>query len=272
MKNFVYIGSWVFMSFLFSSCSFNTDKKSILNVVNGSKVSDKDKSTISLSTVALTTSDNQFRCSGTLISAFTVLTAAHCVKAGNPTISLVKFNNKLTPSSPNIKVSKIIIHKDYKSDNDPSMSPDLAILQLKENAVEKGFGATVLGINENSKLPKNENLVIAGYGAVDSIFNETQISLRYATAWVTGHSSSNKGIYFSYSGDSFWRWAWSVSTGSCYGDSGGPVYYKIEGTYYIVGVVSHGVPTGTDKCGTDDSNAVNISFYFPWIRANIKKK
>ena len=56
-------------------------------------------------------------------------------------------------------------------------------------------------------------------------------------------------------------------SGTCYGDSGGPLQCQLEDTWYLMGVTSYG-----DPCAMPNNPDVftKISFYHDWIMEHIK--
>ena len=58
-----------------------------------------------------------------------------------------------------------------------------------------------------------------------------------------------------------------LATDTCAGDSGGPVYAEVDGTLYLVGVVSRGVATSPTYCGEGGIYTL-ANFYEEWIISN----
>lgn len=170
-------------------------------------------------------------CSGFLFNKRVVVTAAHCL-LGNNKIQSVTFGNPLSLKSKTYKVSqdKIFPHEDFEFERNPSPNPyyppkDIGLIILDKDAPE--FTKTMY-VKEIGYVNSGDEVLISGYGATMNA-NEFSGELRKASSKIHYINTNSEEIIIKASDGS----------GSCYGDSGGPLFYKEnDGSYTIIGVTS----------------------------------
>jgi hypothetical protein len=194
-------------------------------------------------------------CTGTLINADTVLTAAHCVQRWNGSLidaSSVRFavgRDALAPEHI-FYVTSVYAHPDYDSNGDASH--DMGLLKLSEPI--SAAGVTILPIPVNrADLPTSligQSVQNAGYG-------ETEVSQDNSLLfWTVEELTEIHPGWFTVFGG-------GAPNGSsvCYGDSGGPSFHLFDDqNLALVGTVSWGDPSCMDYdhfARADDS--------LPWI-------
>ncbi|SMF64517.1 S1 family peptidase [Pseudobacteriovorax antillogorgiicola] len=175
-------------------------------------------------------------CSGTLIREDIVLTAAHCI---SNRMSVTVGESFGTGDA--IPVQSAVIHPSWRGQNTRTIVPnDIAVVKLSRSAVP--YGAVPMPLNPSESISRD--VWIAGYGQ-----RETGGSGRLLYADVTA-SSVNRTfagtIETSRQGD---------RQGACPGDSGGPMYTRIDGNWYVTGALS-----GGSGCGA--GNVYSSSIYF----------
>lgn len=249
MKIFISVS----MAFIFSSCGLNVDNikndKSALNIVNGVELKN-DVTTIGLATVYLINQSNESFCSGVLIDGYTVITAAHCLTSLFPNSFSVMFSNNGQHKS--IKNYNFIVHPKYGTTKETA-DYDIALLRLERDAVKDGLGNIAkIDFDNNIKLKKQDNVIIAGYGETKNI-NQPKGILRTITSKIIS-PVNDKNMFFSVKG-------LKENQTVCFGDSGGPAYYLKNNTYFVVGTI---INTRNNCEGIND--ITHIHYYKTWIK------
>jgi hypothetical protein len=221
-------------------------------------------------------------CTGTLISANAVLTAAHCfcefaqVRTA-AACSLATYLRGLESVRPTdqrfisvffhdrgaVPVKEIIISPNY---NFPKA--DLAIVRLDQDIQD----IMPAPLNVGKSLKPGEFATIVGFGAHNPLKADgTPMPGPPVRAseglklWATIKTAPCKGAQF---GESVcWTYQQRIADqllgSTCHGDSGGPTFATIDGVVKLVGVTSG----GPDDCsaGADQSFDVDVQKHAPWI-------
>ena len=188
--------------------------------------------------VRFTTVDGRFRCSGTLISQTVVLTAGHCTE-GPATNVYVSFDDALQPDplqagiTPAEKAAREAHYITGTAHPDPgwngklsiSKQHDQGVVVLSAPASSKWPGITpaplppVGYLDRNQGELKNETFTLSGYG-VDIGDKKAQIVIRERrmTTSFLKNVQSEVVVFQVNDRDS------KAGGGSCFGDSGGPVF------------------------------------------------
>ena len=171
-------------------------------------------------------------CSGTVMSAHTVLTAAHCL---GPDMSV-------TIDGQTIQVVDTLRHPDYRS----APYNDLALLFFEQDLP----GPYVYKVYDAAKATECGGLLAQGWGKSET----SAVDLNESDYRVV--KENIKTLYTK-----------QLSPGGiCFGDSGGPLYAFVGIETMIAGVTS---TTYTQDCLVGGDH-VRLSYYVPWLEENIQ--
>jgi len=162
-------------------------------------------------------------CTCSLLNAYTVLTAGHCVCNSSP--SSVVFGALRTSSAIGVRTARTIIHPSYNGQCGRVSSTDIAIIKLAQPVP---FTQAVQPVNINcDTINANTEVYVMGYG-------RDEVGRSGVLNWARSGISSvrNDGMLVSDERQ--------FSSHILPGDSGGPVTRIIGGTHVQVGVNSGG--------------------------------
>ncbi|XP_045490567.1 serine protease gd isoform X3 [Pieris rapae] len=239
------------------------------------------------------TVDNKYICGGTLVSHKHVITAAHCVtrkesirvvNKNTLTVYLGKHNLRTTVDGVQIRlVGEIIVHPRY---NASSFSRDLGILKLRESVQYTDYVRPACLwpddlVDLNNVIGKTGSVV--GWG-----FDETGVATEELTLVempVVDHLTcirSYSEFFSRFTSDDTYCAGFrdGISSGGkiknkrtsvCNGDSGGGMVFRMQGFWYLRGLVSLSVAKHNEyRC--DTSHYViftDLAKFLPWLKDNI---
>jgi secreted trypsin-like serine protease len=229
-------------------------------IINGSDISESNS--ISESIVGIVNTKKNTICTGTLIAQNIILTAAHCAPEQNSHLKIV-FSNDIDDTmntlEPDILQEFVLSVSDFKKGPNSS---DIALIKFKGSAPAHYKPALFLA--DKSDLKIGTMITIAGFGVnlVSTQKVDQKIYPNLEDMILRGEivcDESDKGEKFncvkiSATGDGILRMAQAPISfieasevqldehlaGTCNGDSGGPAFIKIAGSYYLFGVTSRG--------------------------------
>lgn len=186
-------------------------------------------------------------CTGTLLSARWIVTAAHCVISESSIVLLRQANNRTRCQT---KVLRKIAHPRYATGTGNRRDFDIAVVELRED-IGKGCSTVPLfmSINANRRLPRARAFArAAGYGDVNCGTSGPQPEnrpLRQVDVPIVDFDtcqslpmrttiSRRRQICAGY--------LCGGGCGTCFRDSGGPLMQYSRGEPILVGVISSGNP------------------------------
>lgn len=253
------------------------------NIINGNTVASDDP--IAHSTVQLirfqdpqTRTLPVLRCSASILSESTILTAAHCMSndAGEAAVSeiwvyfsdKVPTNNERLPENLLRKVVNGVVHPGWKDSSDKLSNgqnnvDDIGMLSFS-GGLPPTFAAVQL-VDSGTKLMAQQKIIGAGFGRVGP--TTRGLRLLMGTFEVTEPNFAERE--FAANDPNKVQFV-------CQGDSGGPMYIRdSSGQILLAGIISRGVNIFnklSPQCGTDLYQVfTRVSSYLDWISSESEK-
>jgi secreted trypsin-like serine protease len=201
-------------------------------------------------------------CTGTTIASDLILTAAHCVKAGQQfwTVELTD-DGRLRRTS--VAVFEQHPQFDFEAANNARPAADLALLKLS-NPLLPRMTPVPLGVRDF--FPDGSEFTVAGFGSVGELGDGSFGRLLTAELMVANLQTDLQVRLV----DPLTRGE-SPGRGACSGDSGGPVFEETRNGLALVAVVSWGAnASGKPGCG-GATGATPIALVRPWIIETAKR-
>jgi secreted trypsin-like serine protease len=249
-------------------------------------------------TVALAlTADGEQDCTGTLIAPSLVVTAAHCIYdlesqrlLNTPeTYQVIAGALSIADAGPEhiYAIDELIYHEGFPmegptdtvfEDIGMGQGDDIGLVVLKRPVDTVDVIPVLPQSLTDTVLSEGKGFTISGYGTRDLegmgdsgvLYTAQQIYRDRTNAEFWGGNISS---YAGCDADSdcptgeVCVWSECTATDTCSGDSGGPVYVEVDGTTYLVGIVSRGVQGSLTYCGEGGIYTL-ANFYDDWLTSN----
>ncbi|CAB3996032.1 transmembrane protease serine 11D-like [Paramuricea clavata] len=220
-------------------------------------------------------------CSGSIIDKKWIVTTAHCfhdnhssTKARDWLVKVGKHDiSKQESHEQSLKVKRIIRHPNYtnmwdKFKIDRPDDNDVALLEFLGHINYTSYAKPIRLLGDGTRFRPGHKCNIAGWGHTH-FEGKTQDILREVAVELVSRKKCNSPI--SYNGTVHNRAICAGYEGggrdACQYDSGGPLFCRKAGRWYLVGQVSWG-----DKCGLPHKYGVysNMQRLTPWVKSIIK--
>ncbi|MBK8480633.1 MAG: trypsin-like serine protease [Proteobacteria bacterium] len=207
--------------------------------------------------VILTRDGKREQCTGSVVGAHTVLTAAHCVAdaaqlAFELTLPAASTTTVSSGGAANpvrrFAVDNVMVHPDYEASDYRTI--DLAMLWLPQAP-----GVTPLMVGARAPTV-GQTITLVGYGQTGTTMDDGGIK-----RITTNAIAAVQPTVISIVGTAAGRGNLSL------GDSGGPVLATVQGQEVVIGVNAQLVNAGDGDPRTDDGRAMRVDSQLRWIGA-----
>jgi secreted trypsin-like serine protease len=179
-------------------------------------------------------------CTGTLLEADLVLTAAHCIE-GDPIEVIVGSVDLARPGGDHRRVKWARAYPDWLA------KFDVGIIMLENPVAAKARGI-VQGCSRD-RLRAGMPLQVVGFGLTTKSGTGDNTRLRQATVPVVDPTCTSDPACEPAVAPGGEFIAGGHGTDSCFGDSGGPVFIQTARGPALLGVVSRGLASWSEPCG-----------------------
>jgi V8-like Glu-specific endopeptidase len=268
------------------------------SIISGKEVNSSDP--ISASVVGVFNKKLNSICTGSIIAANIIMTAAHCVPDRASDVKIIFSTNideTMNAREPDILQEFVLPATDFKvgptwnakNETIEVDTGDIALIKFKGN-IPTGYKPATL-LTDTSELKIGNMVTVAGFG-VDFVemeeinpktYRKLDQALEDGDVVCNGNGQGKSGYGTCYkidrSGDGLLRTTSAPisfvheteirlnekKSGTCNGDSGGPAYILKNGEYYLFGVTSR----GSELCN-EVGVYTNALYYKAWIEETIK--
>ncbi|XP_029651212.1 chymotrypsin-C-like [Octopus sinensis] len=203
--------------------------------------------------------ENNSRCAATIIDSTHLLTAAHCLEDGDPSIKISIGSVVEEETVESLNTSSFIVHENYTRTN-TFIFNDIAIVILHQ-PINFTKCVKAAKIAEKNATFDNRTCETIGWGRTKLNGPASKILLKTKLTSISFETCLNQSQLIILPG---FICAGDFKPGgahTCYGDSGGPLYCPdANGDMVLAGITSFGV-----DCYSDINVFSSIAFHSDWI-------
>ena len=226
-------------------------------------------------TVSIRFTDNVYiyghQCTGTLISADTVLTAASCVVGMNPSnlIVLVGMHARNSISLTNLAFVRSYTYTSLFNINSIKNGYDVALIKLRVPVVlSNKVQIACLPQSTSDYLNLiNKKLVTVGWGSTNGVNSNAYYSAflkQTALTLLNGNDAACTAISYN-KNNLFCAKDLLFSSNICFYDGGAPLMAQINGRWYVYGIGSFLMANNNVCINTKPSFFTSVPFFLTWI-------
>ncbi|XP_061569168.1 chymotrypsin-like elastase family member 1 [Cololabis saira] len=205
-------------------------------------------------------------CGGTIIDAFYIMTAAHCILSKDSSKYRVVVGEyqlyKDEGTEQNINVESIIVHPEWNGDL--GKGNDIALLKLADPVIGTNYVLLANLPYPEQTLDHDFTCYISGWGLIDYVGTPVEI-LQEAPISVVEHAvCSRHEVWGSLALKTMVCAGGDGVISGCQGDSGGPLNCYTDGAWRVHGVVSYG-PAGMCNQYSKPTVFTRVSSFMDWM-------
>lgn len=222
-------------------------------IIGGTTVAAGDE--IAASTVMVT--DGNFICTGSILAADIVVTAAHCTAAKAEDLRIVfsrQMPDDLTTVSDIVHpIYNFVANPGWKGENSTGVDQhDIAVIRFK-GSLPDGYAPAHL-LNPSTALTPGETVTLAGYGITNAQTQAGAGTLRKVDVTLAKKLGKTEEVLDQ-----------TDDAGACHGDSGGPAFVTVDGQLLLWGVTNRGYPNNAPDDCVHESVYTRITAYTDFI-------